>query len=389
MAAATNGAVAWLVTTPERSLRPYGILPLTEPGTISTTVSQPTTDSPRRSPRRSRAPLGCLLLLLGAAFYTGKTVTEYYARLLQPAGAGPEQVFEVRRGDSPTKIAERLASAGLIRDARAFCLRSKQRAVDAKLQAGCYELSPQFGVDGILDRLVKGDVATRKVTIPEGLTIEEAAAKAAAAGFKPAAEYVKLATHPPSDLLPGLAAGETLEGYLFPETYRLPLNATPSDLVRAQVQRFQTVWGELTAGRALQRSRHELVTIASMVEEEARWDDERAKIAGVIENRLAKGQPLEICATVIYALGGHRTKLLERDLRVESLYNTYRHKGLPPGPIASPGKASLAAALAPAKHDWSYYVLGADGRHLFTRTYAEHRRAKQQGERARAEEQQP
>lgn len=329
--------------------------------------------------------LGWLLAVALLAVGGAVAARRHYGALLAPVGAGAERVFVVRPGDGPATIGRKLVEAGLIRDGRAFRRRARERGLDQRLQAGSYLLSPAGGVDAILDRLARGEVARRKVTIPEGLTIAEVASRAAAAGVGPVERFLALAERPPAELRPtGLPDGASLEGYLYPETYYLAIDDGPEALIRAQTRRFEEVWAKLTAGRAPRRPMAEVVTIASLVEEEARWDDERARIAGVIENRLRRGQRLELCATVIYALGEHRTRLLERDLLVPSPYNTYLHPGLPPGPICSPGGKSLAAALTPEAHDRLYYVLGKDGRHVFSRTYAEHLAAKRVAEKARA-----
>ncbi|NUQ02105.1 MAG: endolytic transglycosylase MltG, partial [Armatimonadetes bacterium] len=236
----------------------------------------------------------------------------------------------------------------------------------------------------LLDKLVSGKVATRRVTFPEGYALAAMAQRCEQAGIGPAAEYRRLATAAAASFgVKDLPAGASLEGYLFPATYHLPLDAGPRELIEAQVAAFVKAWRQASAGVQPRRPRHELVTMASLIEREVRVADERARVAGVIANRLAKNMRLEIDATVIYALGEHRTRVLYRDLEVDSPYNTYRRKGLPPGPIANPGEASLTAALRPEQHAYLYYVLTAGGRHLFSRTWAEHLRAKAVGERMR------
>ncbi|MCC7494229.1 MAG: endolytic transglycosylase MltG [Fimbriimonadaceae bacterium] len=326
------------------------------------------------------------VLLVGAAAAGGLAwQARQYQAALQPVGPGPLVAYELRSGQTPAQIAAELQQRGLIRSAPAFLRRARQRGVDTRLQAGWYRLSPAAPVDGLLDQLRAGQVADLRVTIPEGLWLSEAAGRCQAAGIGSAAEYQRLATREAASFkIEGLPAGATLEGYLYPDTYRLPLDAGPRELIAAQVQRFVAVWRELTTAGAPARRRHEVVILASLVEEEVRRADERAKVAGVIENRLARRMRLELCSTVIFALGEHRQRLLYRDLEVNSPYNTYRHAGLPPGPIASPGRASLQAALQPARHDDLFFVLTADGRHLFSRTAAQHARNKARGEAARS-----
>ncbi len=306
-----------------------------------------------------------------------------YHRLLQPAG-GEQRLFQVKDGEPVATIARRLAEAGLIRDAAAFRRRARQRDLTRGLKAGWYRVDPTQSADGVLELLASGRVATRKITFPEGFTIEQMAERCQAEGLCRADEYRRLATRGAGAFgLDGLPAGSSLEGYLFPDTYLLPMDAGARELIERQVNRFVQVWRELAAGLSPVPARHATVIKASLIEKEVKADEERAKVAGVIENRLARGMKLEFCATVLYALGEHKDRLLYRDLQVASPYNTYRVRGLPPGPIASPGRASLRAALHPARHDYLYYVLAADGRHLFSRSGAEHLRAKAAGERAR------
>ena len=342
--------------------------------------------SPSQPRSRSCLPALVLLLVIFAAAAVGGQ--QYLARqraLAEPL-SGPAKAFEVQSGENLTQIAERLTAAALLRDPGPFTRLAKQQGVARDIQAGWYELDPATGPAGILKQLVGGDVATRKVTFPEGLTIDQAAARCEAAGIGAGGEYRRLATKDAASFgLEGLPAGASLEGYLFPATYRLPLDAGPRELIRAQVNRFVQAWKEALDGAPeTVHSRHEIVTIASLIEEEVKQDEERAKVAGVIENRLRRGMKLEFCSTVLYALGEHKERLLYRDLKVKSPYNTYLHKGLPPGPIASPGQASLNAALRPAQHDDLYFVLTADGQHHFSKTATEHISAKLAGERARS-----
>jgi UPF0755 protein len=299
-----------------------------------------------------------------------------WRRALAPVGEGQPRYFEVKPAESPAALARRLVADGLIRSAWAFRLRHRLRRSSER--AGCYQVAPSMSVDDLLALFASGNVAWRVVTFPEGYTVRQCAEKAAAAGFGSAEAYADAASGRLGPLgLLGLPAGATLEGYLFPDTYRLAPTTDCAELARAQARRFAEVWRELTAaGEPTAHTRHEYVTIASLIERETSRDDERPLIAGVIENRLRRGMKLQIDASVLYALGYHKRRLVYSDLQVDSPYNTYRAKGLPPGPIANPGRPSLAAALAPASHDYLFYVLGADGRHVFSRTEAEHNQAK-------------
>jgi len=343
----------------------------------------------RPSQRRSRGclPLWLFLLaILAAAGFGGWRYAAEQQALAQPLD-GAAQAFEVRAGENLSQVAANLTTAGLLRDPRPFVRLAKQQGQAAAIKAGWYELDPAGGPAAILGKLVAGQVATRKVTLPEGLTIDQASERCEQAGIGSAAEYRRLATKEAASFgVADLPAGASLEGYLFPATYQLPLDAGPRALIQAQVNRFVKAWEAATDGAPkTSRSRHQIVTIASLIEEEVQRDEERPKVAGVIENRLRRGMKLEFCSTVLYALGEHKERLLYRDLRVKSPYNTYLHTGLPPGPIASPGQASLNAALRPARHEYVFFVLTADGQHIFSRTATEHVSAKLAGEKARGQ----
>jgi UPF0755 protein len=182
------------------------------------------------------------------------------------------------------------------------------------------------------------------------------------------------------DFLQNIAAGpHCLEGFLFPDTYSLPEDVSAEQVINLMLKNFEKVWNQEFAGTASQKnmSVYKTVTIASMVEREARVNSERKTIAGVIYNRLNQNMPLQIDATVVYALGGHKDVVTYADLEVNSPYNTYKYAGLPPGPISCPGKASLNAALNPEKHSYYYYLAKGDGSHYFSKTYDEHLQAKQ------------
>jgi UPF0755 protein len=183
-------------------------------------------------------------------------------------------------------------------------------------------------------------------------------------------------------LPPGQEAGR-LEGYLFPDTYFLADSATAHTIVAMMLQQFQNVWREedfAAAAAAIGRSMHEVVTVASMVEREAMLEAEMPRIAGVIYNRLQTDMLLQIDATVLFALGEHKDVVSLRDLTVDSPYNTYIYPGLPPGPIAAPGRAALSAALYPETHDYLYYMAVGDGSHAFNQTYAAHLEAQRRYE---------
>ncbi len=319
---------------------------------------------------------------------------ESHAQALEtPAGTDDTPVeFTVNAGMGVNEIATALYARGLIQDVELFRRYVQAQGWDTSLQAGTYALRATMTIPEIARILATGEVADVKVTVPEGRRMEEVAAILAEQAGIPAAEFIAFARDGwrASDLptrhafLATLPADATLEGYLFPETYRLPLHATPYDVVERMVTLFETrVSEELRAGFTAQGlSLHEAVTLASIVEREAVLDAERPLIASVYYNRLRAGWTLSACPTVQYALGYRpdeqtwwKRVLYYSDLEVESPYNTYRHVGLPPGPIASPGLASLRAVAQPATSDYFFFMVECerdDGSHVFSRTEAEH-----------------
>lgn len=304
----------------------------------------------------------------------------WFQSALRPVSAAPETKLVTIKPGHIKDLGGLLYANGLVRSATAFRLMAKTRMAleNEHPKAGAYDLSPSMSAEEIWRRICAGDVARRKVTFPEGFTVARMAERLEerlqipAADFQAAAHGSKVTRRVSFRLPPGL-----LEGYLFPSTYEFPVAGDAEQVVGAMLATFQAVFVEPYADDIGRRklSLHEIVTLASLVEREARKATERALIAGVLQNRLDRQMRLQCDATVQYALGGHRSRLLYRDLKVDSPYNTYLHAGLPPGPICNPGLACLKAALFPAKTDKLFYVARADGSHVFTRTYEEHQQA--------------
>lgn len=316
------------------------------------------------------------MLVLAVAAFLGN---DWYRGSLEPADpAGEARVVHIPEGSSVEQITGILHEEALIRDERAFKLMLRLEGLGEKLQAGHYELSPSMTAVEIAEHVASGKVALQRITIPEGLRLTQIAERveraelAGAEEFEAVAVAASVAEHTQMPLPDG-----SLEGYLFPETYDFRYDAGAEAIVRRMVRelekRLHEPHREEIEARGL--SLHEIITLASLVEREARLDAERELIAGVIQNRLDRDMRLQIDATVQYALPEHKERLLYEDLRVDSPYNTYRHHGLPPGPIASPGLPSLMAALRPARTDALFYVARPDGSHVFTPTYEEHLRA--------------
>jgi len=318
-----------------------------------------------------------LLVAIGVAALLG---LRWYRDGLAPANPwGDPVLVRIPEGSSVTDITDLLHNEALIRDERAFKLMLKLEDLAGKLQAGVFEISPAMSGEEIARHIASGKIAERRLTIPEGLTIEQIAERFVEADLvRDAAQFEEAAVAETVDAEISMPLPDgSLEGYLFPETYDFCCNLDPAPLITRMVaelqKRFYDPHREEIEARGM--SLHEIITLASLVEREARVDSERPLIAGVIQNRLDRGMKLQIDATVQYALPEHKERLLFKDLEIDSPYNTYLHAGLPPGPIASPGMASLLAALRPAETDAYFYVARPDGSHIFTPNYQQHQQA--------------
>jgi UPF0755 protein len=292
--------------------------------------------------------------------------------------AGAEQLVEIPSGVGTATIGRRLIEAGVVRDDLTFRIALWMSGDARRLQAGEYRFDRPMTPRDVLAKIARGDVVLVPLTFREGLTIQEMAAVFEASGLGPGAAFAAAAAD--SSLIRALdPEADDLEGYLFPDTYALPRRADAGQVVRLMVDRFREVLTpELEAAAdAADLTVRELVTLASLVEKETSRDDERATVAAVYRNRLRVGMGLQCDPTVIYALqkaGLFDGNLRRDDLRFDSPYNTYRYAGLPPGPIAAPGRRSLEAAARPADVDFLYFVSRNDGSHEFARTLAEHNR---------------
>jgi len=288
--------------------------------------------------------------------------------------------FTVPEGAGFSAVADTLLARGLISSPFRFRLLARLTRGDRTIQAGIYDILPGTGQRQILRILREGRVASTRITIPEGLTLVEIAGLAAQRLALPAESVLAAAADPALRRELGLETA-SLEGFLLPETYTLPLPVTAGELLEAMTGEFARRWQPGWDARldTMGLSRLELITLASIVEGEARHDDERAVIAGVYHNRLRIGMPLQADPTVQYAIqlktGRRKPRLYFKDYDFPSPYNTYLHPGLPPGPVNSPGIESIEATLYPARVPWLYFVAKPDGHHQFSRTLAEHNRA--------------
>jgi UPF0755 protein len=281
-------------------------------------------------------------------------------------------------GMTTRQIGATLRRAGLIRSSDAFRLTAHVSGRAGRLRAGTYAISASERIDRIIGRLADGDVIRVAVTIPEGFNAREIAARVAP--VLGCAEEAFLAVVRDSSLAESLGVGAAgLEGYLFPDTYDIIPGTGPEGFVRRLVERTVSIFEQRYRARAdsLGLGRHQALTLASLVEAEAAVAEERPRIAAVFWNRLREGMKLQSDPTVAYALGRRPDRIYYKDLEVQSPYNTYLVTGLPPGPICSPGEASIRAALHPVPNSTElYFVATGDGRHLFSRTNDEHNAAR-------------
>jgi UPF0755 protein len=301
------------------------------------------------------------------------TVPFAYLNLVQPASPAGETIVEVTPGMGTRAIGVLLAEHGIIRSQYAFDLWHVVRG--GTLKAGEYQFVQPAALPAVYNRLVRGDVYTRTVTIPEGFNLFDIAQAVQDAQLGPKEGFLASATKDVAliaDLDPG---AKSLEGYLFPDTYRFQRRLPASQILAAMVRRFR----QNGTAIGLDGDYHRVVTLASLVEKETPVAQDRPLVASVLQNRLAKDMPLMTDPTVIYAAmleNRYRGTIYQSDLKRDSAYNTYRHAGLPPGPICSPGTASLQAAMHPADSHFLYFVADprAAGHSRFAATLEEHER---------------
>jgi len=289
-----------------------------------------------------------------------------------------EQFVEIPRGAGAAEIRRRLVDAGVVDGdltMRAALLWSRKAN---RLKAGEYRFDRAISAIEVVDRLARGDVYTRRITFPEGLTMRDMADVFAMHGLGTAQDFLRAARE--TSLIADLdATAMDLEGYLFPETYTVSRSTSASALVATMVARFRDNFPEASRQRAEDEgfTVRQVVTLASLIEKETARADERPLVSAVYRNRLKIGMGMQADPTVIYALarvGRYKGNIRRVDLDFDSPYNTYRYRGLPPGPIAAPGRAALDAALAPADVRYLYFVSRNDGSHVFAETLAEHNR---------------
>ena len=292
--------------------------------------------------------------------------------ILTPFGPSSETFVDIAPGSSTIQIAHQLQAAGVIRNQFAFDIWRRVRK--GKLKAGEYRFDHPAPLTEVYDRIARGDVYTVAVTVPEGASIFDVATRLEQAGIATRNQFLDQQAHL-TDLIVDLDPhARSLEGYLFPDTYRFPRKTTPAQIAAAMVRQFRVVAAEI----GLKENVHDVVTLASLVERETAVDTERPLVASVFENRLSKRMPLMTDPSVIYGLevrNQWRGAIHASDLKLDTPYNTYLHAGLPPSPVANPGLPALRAAMSPAHTNYLYFVAaGANpqGQSLFSTSLEEH-----------------
>lgn len=312
-----------------------------------------------------------VLLLIGAGWFFWRALQSPYKGFSEPA-----KLVEVRKGQRTSVILRHLQAAGVVRDEYVPLIYIKLLRNRDSLKAGVYEFTRPLSAVQVIDKLVRGDVVLKSVTIREGLDRFTIAKLFAAEGLGRESEWNRLTAEP--ELIRDIAPNaQSLEGYLFPDTYKFNPGTSARAIVQAMVQNFRRNFTSEMAYITTGLDVHQTVTLASIVETEARLPQERALVASVYLNRLKRHMLLGADPTVIYALKlAHRWdgNIRKGDLQIDSPYNTYRFPHLPPGPIANPGLASLRAAAAPATTPYLYFVAKHDGSHAFATNIADHNR---------------
>ena len=298
-----------------------------------------------------------------------------------PSDPGPPVLVRIQDGATFRQVVDTLVSRDVVRRPLLFRVYARMKGLDRSVRSGTYRLSKGGPFAEIMRDLTEGRVETYPHTVPEGLTLPNVAARLTAATGQDSAQIVEILTGD-SLHLDWDVPGPGLEGYLFPDTYRFAEGVTLEDVVSAMVDRYRSYWTPERRARLSESglTEREAVTLASIIQAEARQVSEMPTISSVYHNRLRIGMLLQADPTVLYALGGPRPRLLFAaiDSVADSPYNTYTQPGLPPGPICAPGAQALDAALDPIDSDFLYFVARPDGSHIFTRSLAEHNRARVQ-----------
>nr|WP_275451801.1 endolytic transglycosylase MltG [Clostridium novyi] len=286
----------------------------------------------------------------------------------------------VAKGDSLSNVINKLHKEGYIKRPDVIKLYINIRRIDTTIKQGKYNINTNISIDRFIKILNQGfDDEIVKVTIPEGYNIEDIGKLLEDKGIIKKEQFIKSCKNYklPQYVKQNKNTKYSLEGYLFPDTYRLKKGVSGNEIIKDMLEQFKLVIDDIEKKNNKINNLHEILTKASIIEKEARSEEDRFKISSVIDNRIQKQMKLQVDATVLYSLGEHKKRLYYKDLNINSPYNTYKVKGLPPGPICNPGKLSIIAALKPQKTDYLYYVLENNKGHYFTKDYKDFLMAKE------------
>ena len=309
-------------------------------------------------------------------------VSIFISTIRKPLKISQSEVVNVEEGDSFYSIINRLSNEKKIKSPFIIKIYAKLTGLDLEVVPGSHTLDETMSLNDVAKILKDTNNAnTITLTIPEGFNVEDIAARVEENGICTKDEFLSAVKSYP---LPAYVSDNAdkrynLEGFLFPDTYNFENGVKPEYIIETMIKRFEEVWAEVTKGMDIkQEDIEKVINVASIIEKEARVDEDRPLIASVIYNRLKQGMPLQIDATVIYAHGYYIENVRNRHLAIESKYNTYLHKGLPVGPICNPGAPSIKAALHPADTNYLFYLLASDSEHYFTDNYDDFLKKKQE-----------
>ncbi|WAC08362.1 MAG: endolytic transglycosylase MltG [Thermodesulfobacteriota bacterium] len=326
----------------------------------------------------------CLILTLGIPAFIGILLS---FAILPPPHMEVVEVITIPLGVSLHEVTHLLSSKRIIRSQTLFNLLVRYRRADTQIKSGEYRLTNRMLPHEVLNKLIRGEQIKYSITIPEGLTVAQMALLYEKAGIAEQSRFISLSTDPNFIASLGIQA-ETLEGYLFPDTYKFIRNIGEKNIIRSMVQRFNEVYGEefKKRGQELNLSQRDVIILASLIEKEAACPQERALISAVFYNRLKLHMQLQCDSTVIFGIKNFNGNLTKDDLKTCTPFNTYVYSGLPPTPIANPGLDSIKAALYPADVNYLFFVSRNDGTHYFSSTLAEHNQAVNKYQRRNQEE---
>lgn len=322
----------------------------------------------KKKSKNTGGPLIVLLLIIVIAL-----TSMFISTINKPLKISDSQVVDVKEGDSFYSIINSLSNENKIKSPFIIKIYAKLTGLDLEVVPGSHTLDKGMSVKDIAKTLKDTNNANEiTLTIPEGFNIEDIAARVEEKGICSKDEFLNaVKSYPlPSYVKDNSDKRYNLEGFLFPDTYNFEIGVEPQYIIKTMIKRFEEVWNEITQGLDIKEDNIEnIINVASIIEKEARVDEDRPLIASVIYNRLKQNMPLQIDATVIYAHGYYIENVRNRHLAIESKYNTYLHKGLPVGPICNPGAPSIKAALHPSDTNYLFYLLASDDEHYFTDNY--------------------